>query len=180
MAAKPRGKDWRPTSQVSFEPVAFKLLQIADPGNDREIVGSNNSLHSRRADSVALYGDWHGVPFDPWRKGDLVVLCVTHRAAYVKGASTSHETWHVMRRASTPAHKSTLFAVDPDDLSQGIFRYLHSANASVFRIAYRWHHAAHRLLGREFESREALEAALASPASSNHPAAQTETTEAFQ
>lgn len=143
----PSGTDWKPAASVRFTPVPFKLLAVADRGAQEYVKGEE-------------YGDYQGAPFDAWHKGDIVVLC--EQSSYHDASMKRHitETWHVARRASTPSHVRSVYQLG----EEGAGRHLYSHSpVELYRVPYRWLHAAAQLIGREFESRAALENAFDNP-----------------
>lgn len=149
MKSRPRGPDWTPAATVTFQPVPWKLMRVARY-HDREVVSRDGPP------------GWVGVPFDPWKRGDLVVVQVTS-SAWHQGKGTTHRTeWIVGRRDSVPSAPVARICISPDPAAEGWrgIRLERGHGAVLWRIPYRWHAAAARLIGQPFSSREALEEAL--------------------
>jgi hypothetical protein len=143
-AAKGRGANWAPRGAVAFAPVPFKLLRVTNRGASEYVAG-------------AEYGGYQGAPFDPWHKGDLVVLQQVLTAWHKGEGQTRHETWSVARRDSTPSTVRAAYLVGE---SHRVYSY---NNVKVYRIPYRYLNAAAQLFGRGFESQSALESAMGNP-----------------
>lgn len=143
--ASKRGKDWKPAGNCVLSPVPFKLLRAIGRNGEEYVKGEE-------------FGDYQGAPFDPWHKGDLLVVCQKHSAHYQDGGVKRHESWHVARRASTPSTVRQHYAVSE---TRTIASY---NNVEIWRVPYRYHQAAANLFSQEFDSREALEAAFDQPA----------------
>jgi hypothetical protein len=135
-----RGRDWKPAPGVSFEPVPFKLLRVKARGADEIVFGDD-------------MGDYNGHLFDPWKRGDLVV--VERACSYWEtGKGTRRYTeWSVGTRHTTPSAPVL-------KVSLGGSPYAVSRADTLWRIPYCYQRAAALLIGQAFETREALEAAI--------------------
>lgn len=139
-----RGEAWKLAGNVKFEPVPHVLLSVA------LIRGAEY------ADKDQFGSEW--IPFDPWHKDDVVVFAMSRSYQSQTEGRKVYMTWHVGRRANTPAaevRKITLggvvdVALDGRSKTAG----------SLFRIPYHWRASAALLFGQEFETREALETAI--------------------
>lgn len=141
-----RWKRLAPRRFSIVQPRAIQLLRVA---------------HSHGAEYVAgnEYGDYQGAKFDPWAKGDLLVVCCITRAHYQKGSPTTHEAWRIAYRDSTPSTVRAAYRLN----AEGTFRWYSHDNVVLYRVPYRWRQAAAQLFGRDFESREAVELAFDNP-----------------
>ena len=88
--ASPRGIDWTPKGAVHPPRSLFTLLPIVS-GHGMERCGLGT-------------GDYEGVLFDPWRKGDLVAIEYRRSAWHQGKGHSQYTTWYIGRRASTPSH----------------------------------------------------------------------------
>jgi LysM repeat protein len=99
-------------------------------------------------------GDYNGHLFDPWKRGDLVVVEIA-RSYWETGKGTRRYTeWMVGTRHTTPsapALKVSFGNCGP---------YTTTRADTLWRIAYRYQQKASTIIGQTFETREALEAAL--------------------
>lgn len=140
-----RGADWTPRGNVQFQPVPYALLPVVDTGSPGQ---------ERCGDGCGEYS-WH--LFDPWQRGDLVAICCQHTAWHQGEGHKSYESWHIGRRATVPSaitQKIDCGGASLVSLGRG------SPRADLYRIPYRYRQAAEKLIGKEFSTREALEAAM--------------------
>lgn len=134
-----------PPNSVNFQPVPFKLLRIVER-NGREYVAG------------ADYGDYQGLPFDPWQRGDLVGACLSHSSWHRDHGQQSYDIWCIAKRANVPsAPRVQLFLAEGRRVTVG---GPSGYPIAIYRIPYHWRPAAKKLFGREFETREALEQAM--------------------
>lgn len=141
-----------PPPSVRFEPIPFVLVRVHAPWCVPEQVHGD------------MGPEWHGITFDPWRKGDLIVVCKRSRATYQPGVKGPqyYETWRVARRATKPSaarpkvdyQLSEKGALIADGSPYG------GDNFQIWRIPFRHRQAALTLNGQEFETREQIEAAI--------------------
>jgi hypothetical protein len=131
-----------PPPGVAFQPVPYKLLNVALSGG-REVAATG-------------YGEYSGQFFDPWKKGDFVAVECRHSYFEQGKGTVRYSTWHVGRRASTPAANTLKVDVGAGESA----RVISVKTPDLWRIPYRYLHTAAALLGQEFKTREALEAAL--------------------
>lgn len=131
-----------------FSPVPFKLLPVVGAGGYYERVGSFEGMD---------FGDYEGQLFDPWKKGDPVVIEYKHVSTDAKFKKTTYSTWHVGKRATVPSAANHYIGLD--DIENG-GRRVELCAVSLWRIPYRYWSSALKLIGREFASRELLEREL--------------------
>lgn len=142
-----RAQAWQPSGGVVLHPVPFKLLRVKGSGGEEYVAGLE-------------YGDYQDCAFDPWQRGDLVVVSYKTRTAWQPGhqGSKEYESWTVGTRHSIPSAPRPRVAFGPNRIvtiggPSGI-------DGTLWRIPYCHRAAALALVGKEFESREALEAEL--------------------
>lgn len=146
MKPSPHGPAWQPSNGVTLHPVPFKLLRVVPCGAIGECVAGPE------------YGSYQGQPFDPWQRGDLVVVEMPHSVTYAFGHKRSANmpalaTWIVGYRATVPSAVTQKYDFGLGPVTVG-------TKADLWRVPYRWQAAAAALVGKEFESREALEEAM--------------------
>lgn len=142
------GENWKASGNVQFKPVEFDLVKVGH--TDRNFPDQEYAAEG--------FGAYSFQPFDPWHKGDLVVICIKSRVhALPRSGVKSHdvETWRVMRRATVPSANTQKY-----DIGEGFCAWDAGRNVEKWRIPYRNRQAAYKLLGQDFDSMADLIAAM--------------------
>jgi hypothetical protein len=140
-----RGKEWAPAGAVQFQPTQAKLLPV-QTNCGLEYVHSSSPEHA-------------GVLFDPWKRGDIVAVMVAHSSWHQGQGHQKYETWHIGTRASIPSAARLKVALGPENTR--LVEIQQAGGKHLFRIPYRYQGNAAKVMWLDFDSRAALEAALA-------------------
>jgi hypothetical protein len=138
-------------ASATFRPVPYKLIEIHTDHHGDEFVAPSAPK------------PYAGMRLDPWKRGDLVAIerrmTVTYNHTYSgkRLLSEAASSWHIGRRFTPPSAKRQTISIDTQN-HYGIEPYPNKDK--LFRIVLRYLVAAERLIGQEFDSREALETAL--------------------